>query len=255
MKLRVLGCAGGIGGRERFTTCLALDDDILLDAGTGIANLGLEELRRIRHVFLTHSHLDHVAGLALLADAAMIGNNGAGITVHATQPVIDILKKHLFNWHLWPDFGAIPDAQRPTLRWQTMAYGDTVALDGRLITPHAVNHMPGSSAWWVRNADGGFLFTGDMGSTPALWQVFAQEKLLRHVIVDCSFVNADRALADISLHFCPQTLMQDLRDMPPAPEILIYHLKPGQEDLIMGELAADGKRPFRAVRNGDIFEY
>ena len=61
MKLTVLGCAGGIGGRERLTTCLLLDDDILLDAGTGLATLDIDALAKIEHVFLTHTHLDHVA--------------------------------------------------------------------------------------------------------------------------------------------------------------------------------------------------
>ncbi len=254
MKMRVLGCAGGIGGRERLTTCLLVDDDILLDAGTGVASLELDELARIRHVFITHSHLDHVAGLALLVDAAQV-NKAGGITVHATQAVIDALKQHLFNWVLWPDFSVIPNEREPALRWQPIGHDATLEVDGRLITPFPVNHAPGSSAYWVRTANGGFLFTGDMGSTPALWDSLGKEKLLRQVIVDCSFVNEDRALAELSRHFCPQTLCDDIRDMPQSIEFLIYHLKPGQEELIMRELAQQGGRPFRAIRCGDVFEY
>ena len=87
MKLQVLGCAGGIGGRERFTTCLRIDEDILLDAGTGLASLDLEQLVKINHVFITHSHLDHVAGLALLVDSVM-GKRTEPIMVHATVKVI-----------------------------------------------------------------------------------------------------------------------------------------------------------------------
>jgi phosphoribosyl 1,2-cyclic phosphodiesterase len=41
----------------------------LLDAGTGIGDLALEDLRTIRHVFLTHAHLDHIAGLPMLVDS------------------------------------------------------------------------------------------------------------------------------------------------------------------------------------------
>lgn len=254
MRMRVLGCAGGIGGRERLTTCLMVDGDILLDAGTGISSLSLEELTQIRHVFLTHSHLDHVAGLALLVDAAQV-NKAGGITVYASPKVIDALKKHLFNWVLWPDFAAIPNEQAPAMRWQAIEQGATLEVDGRLITPWPVNHTAGSSAYWVRTDSGGFLFTGDMGSTPALWERVAGEALLRQVIVDCSFVNAERALADMSLHFCPQTLVDDIRALPLHIEFLIYHLKPGQEDLIMRELAEEGSRPFRAIRCGDVFEY
>jgi 3',5'-cyclic-nucleotide phosphodiesterase len=107
----------------------------------------------------------------------------------------------------------------------------------------------------VRNASGGFLFTGDMGSTPALWENVAREKPLNQVIVDCSFTNADCALAEMSLHFCPDTLCEEIRALPKEVEFLIYHLKPGQEDLIMRELAEEGSRPFRAIRCGDVLEY
>jgi phosphoribosyl 1,2-cyclic phosphodiesterase len=60
MKLRILGCSGGIGGVAR-TTSMLLDDNVLIDAGTGVGDLGLSELVRIDHVFVTHSHLDHIA--------------------------------------------------------------------------------------------------------------------------------------------------------------------------------------------------
>ncbi|TCS39130.1 beta-lactamase family protein [Paucimonas lemoignei] len=254
MKMRVLGCAGGIGGREKLTTCLMVDQDILLDAGTGVTSLDMEAMSQIRHIFITHSHLDHVAGLALLIDAVQINRTGT-VTVYATQKVIDALKKHLFNWVLWPDFTTIPNAQSPAMRWQAIDYGDTIELDGRLITPWAVKHTVGSAAYWVRNVRAGFLFTGDMGSTPELWENVAREKLLKQVIVDCSFSNADYALAETSLHFCPDMLCQEIRALPDDIEFLIYHLKPGQEELIMRELDTEGSRAFRAIRCGDVFEY
>lgn len=62
MKLRVLGCSGGIGGNLR-TTSMLLDHDVLIDAGTGVCDLGLHELSAIDHVFLTHSHLDHIVSV------------------------------------------------------------------------------------------------------------------------------------------------------------------------------------------------
>jgi ribonuclease BN (tRNA processing enzyme) len=61
MKLRILGCSGGIGGRHLRTTSFLLDHDILIDAGTAAADLSIAELAAIDHVFLTHTHLDHIA--------------------------------------------------------------------------------------------------------------------------------------------------------------------------------------------------
>src|SRR5690606_32229835 len=128
MKLQILGCAGGIGGRERMTTCMRVDDDVLLDAGTGLASLELAQLIAIDHVFLTHSHLDHVAGLAFLLDS-VLGERIDPVTVHASEKVIATLKHHLFNWHLWPDFAQIPGPEHPVLRWVPMRLGETVSLN------------------------------------------------------------------------------------------------------------------------------
>lgn len=255
MKLQVLGCAGGIGGRERFTTCLLVDDDILLDAGTGLTALDIDRLLRIDHVFISHCHLDHVAGLTLLLDAVQ-GKRAGPVTVHASEKVIAALKKHLFNWVLWPDFAAIPDSAHPTLRWQPVAPGATVQLGTRSLTAHPVNHTVGSSAWWVHDGSAGFLFTGDMAATPELWRALRDERKLRKVIVDCSFANADEKIAALSMHFCPRSLLDDIRDVASSVEFLIYHLKPGHEDLIMRELAADsGGRAFTALKCGDTFDF
>lgn len=255
MKLRILGCAGGIGGRERLTTSLLVDHDILLDAGTGLTSLDVDELVRIDHVFITHTHLDHVAGLALLLDAVQ-GRRSAPVTVHATEPVVTALKKFLFNWVLWPDFAVIPDTERPTLRWEVLPASGTVELGGRRLAAYPVNHMVGSSAYLVHGAGPGFLFTGDMGSTPALWPALERESGLEKVIVDCSFTNADVEIAEKSLHFCPRTLLDEIAHVPRTIEFLIYHLKPGYEDRIMQELQADsGGRTFTALKCGDIFDF
>ncbi|HYD94079.1 MAG TPA: 3',5'-cyclic-nucleotide phosphodiesterase [Noviherbaspirillum sp.] len=255
MKLQVLGCAGGIGGRERLTTSLLVDDDILLDAGTGLASLDIEQLIRIEHVFITHCHLDHVTGLALLVDAVQ-GKKSGPVTVHATETVIASLKKHLFNWVLWPDFAAIPNSEHPSLVWHAIAPGAAVTLGARSVKPHAVNHTAGSVAYMVDNARAGFLFSGDMSSTPELWSALREERKLTKVIVDCSFPNADMELAAKSMHFCPRALINDIHAVAHSIEFLIYHLKPGQEDRIMRELGEEGGgRAFRALKCGDIFNF
>jgi 3',5'-cyclic-nucleotide phosphodiesterase len=255
MKLQILGCAGGIGGRERMTTCMRIDDDLLLDAGTGLATLDLAQLTAIDHVFLTHSHLDHVAGLAFLLDSVLGERNGP-VTVHASETVIATLKKHLFNWHLWPDFAQIPDPGHPVLRWAPMRLGETVSLNGRNITSYRVDHTVETSAYWVHHDTAGFVFTGDMASSPAFWTRLAAEERLRAVIVDCSFPDEEAPLAALSKHFCPRALVDDIAHMPYTTRFLISHLKPGQEDRIINELRIhDDKRLFEPLRQGDVFEF
>ncbi|MGZ3236677.1 MAG: 3',5'-cyclic-nucleotide phosphodiesterase [Burkholderiaceae bacterium] len=255
MKLQVLGCSGGIGGREQLTTCMLLDHDILIDAGTGLSSLGMAELIKIDHVFISHSHLDHVTGLALLLDA-VLGKRSGPITVHASEKVIASLKQHMFNWLLWPDFAQIPTADDPILRWEPMQAGVTLDLGGRLITAHPVNHTVDAVGYWVHNNRKGFLFTGDLSTTPELWSKFMHEDKLEKVIVDCSFPNAELELANLSKHYCPQTLIDDIRPMAKSIEFLIYHLKPGQEEQIMEELSSEASdRILKALTRSDVFVF
>ena len=96
MKLRVLGCSGGIGGNLR-TTSFLLDHDVMIDAGTGMNELSLTELSVIDHVFITHSHLDHIACVPLMVDSVGFMRDHP-LTIYATAETLDILREHVFNW-------------------------------------------------------------------------------------------------------------------------------------------------------------
>src|SRR4051812_49592974 len=139
MKLRVLGCSGGIGGRHLRTTSFLLDGDVLIDAGTGVGDLTLAELSQIDHIFVTHSHLDHVASIPFLVDTVG-GMRSKPIVVHATRATIEILRNHLFNWAIWPDFTEIPSPEAPFLRYEELELGGSLELGGRRITAIPARH-------------------------------------------------------------------------------------------------------------------
>jgi cAMP phosphodiesterase len=84
-----------------------VDDDILIDAGSGVTRLSLEQLVAIDHVFITHSHLDHILALPLLLDSVG-GMRDHPVTVYALDAVIEILRQDIFNWRVWPDFTEVP---------------------------------------------------------------------------------------------------------------------------------------------------
>jgi 3',5'-cyclic-nucleotide phosphodiesterase len=254
VKLQVLGCAGGIGGLEQFTTCFLLDDDILIDAGSGLTKLSVERLSLIDHIFITHSHLDHVFGLAVLVDT-VLGRRNKPVIVHASEEVIATLNTHLFNWKLWPDFSVIPTPSNPILLWDIMPKSSSVEIDGRIIESHNVNHTVDAVGYWVHNPKRGFLFTGDMATTPELWSRFRNEEKLRQVIIDCSFPNTEIDIAQASKHYCPQTLIADVANMPASTQFLVTHLKPGQENLIMEELRTDTHHQYTALSSGTILEF
>ena len=105
MRVRILGCSGGIGG-GRHTTSMLIDDDCLIDAGSGVLRLGLDELARIDHVFLTHSHLDHIVELPFLADL-VVTQKSTPLKIYGLSSTLDDLRRYVFNDRVWPDFSAI----------------------------------------------------------------------------------------------------------------------------------------------------
>ena len=130
MRIRVLGCSGGIGAGSR-TSAMLVDNDVLIDAGTGIGDLSLEDIASIRHVFLTHAHLDHVAGLPMLVDSVFDEDFETPLTVYAREETLRAVQDHLFNGVIWPDFSRLPTPENPMLRWPVTSPGDTISIGHR----------------------------------------------------------------------------------------------------------------------------
>ena len=255
MKLRVLGCSGGIGGGHLRTTSLLVDPDILIDAGTGVADLSVAELAKIDHVFLTHTHLDHIACLPLMLDT-VADDRDRPLVVHAIPGIIEILKAHVFNWLIWPDFSAIPKPDAPFMRFSPIAPGELVTLGGRRITALPVDHTVPATAFRLDSGKASLVFSGDTGPCDAFWAAVNDIDNLRHLIIECAFPDSEAELARLSKHLCPSTLAAELGKLGRPCEIHITHLKPGQLELTMAEIerGLDRFRP-RMLYNDAVFEF
>ena len=254
MKIRVLGCSGGIGGRHLRTTALLVDHDILIDAGTGVEELSLAELRKIDHVFITHSHLDHVASLPMLVDT--VGETREKpVTVHATQETLAILKEHLFNWKIWPDFAVIPSAESPFMSYSTLHLDQTLVFGDRRITVLPANHTVPAVGYLLESAHGALAFSGDTGVNPELWPRLNKLRNLRYLVIETAFPDAQRQLALASKHLSPSMLAEELAQLEVKPEIFVTHLKPGRIEETMREIetVAAAYQP-RMLENNQIFD-
>ena len=254
MKLRILGCSGGISGDLR-TTSMLLDHDVLIDAGTGVGDLSIAELAQIDHVFVTHSHLDHVTSIPFMVDS--VGwMREQPITVHAIEPTLEILRQHLFNWKIWPDFTQIPDARKPFLRYQAVAMGKTVDISGRKLTPLPANHVVPAVGYRLDSGSASLVFTGDTTTHDPLWVEINKIDNLRYLIIETAFCNRERDLAIASKHLCPSMLADELAKLKRKAEVYITHLKPGEIELTMQEImeCAGTYRP-RMLENNQVFEF
>lgn len=255
MKLRVLGCSGGIGGRHLRTTSILVDHDILIDAGTGVTDLSVAEMAVIDHVFLTHTHLDHIASLPLMIDAVADRRNKP-LTVYGSEAVLTILRNHIFNWAIWPDFSELPSAEHPCLRYQAVEVGQTVTLDGRSITALPAEHTVPSVGYLLDSGAASLAFSGDTGSCEAFWRAVNRVQNLRYLVIECAFSNCEQHLAIISKHMYPDLLAAELRKLERACDIYITHLKPSQIELTMDEIESClGEFNPRMLQNNQIFEF
>lgn len=255
MKVRILGCSGGIGGRHLRTTALLVDNDVLIDAGTGVSDLSIAELAQIDHIFLTHTHLDHIACLPLMIDT--VGDmRSQPVTLHATAAVIEILRHHVFNWAVWPDFTEIPSPERPFMRFAAIETGIPVALGGRRIVPLPASHTVPANAFQLDSGKASLVFSGDTGPCPALWAAVNKIANLRTLIVETAFSNRERQLAVASKHLCPDMLKEELASLQREADLFITHLKPGQVELTMQEVEdCIGEFKPRMLQNNQVFEF
>jgi len=240
MQIKILGCSGGIGVGLR-TTSMLVDDDILIDAGSGVGDLAMDQLLLIDHIFITHSHLDHIAFIPLLLDTVM-GFRVKPVTVHATYETLLALREHIFNWTIWPDFNAIPDADEPFLQYSEIKPGLTLDLDGRKFTALPVNHAVPAVGFHVESDKCSLVYTGDTTVCDELWMALNKISNLKYLIIETAFSNGEYGLAQLSKHLCPSMLASELRKLDADKlkhhlEVYITHLKPGEGDFIMTEIA------------------
>ena len=258
MKVRVLGCSGGIGGRHLRTTSMLVDHDILIDAGTGVGELSLDELERIDHVFITHSHLDHIAALPLLIDTVADRREGP-VIVHATEATLELLKSHVFNWAIWPDFSEIAIRADAVMQYRTIEVGQQICLGGRTITAVPAVHTVPAVGYQLDSGAGSLVFTGDTTSNDDLWPLLNAVGNLRYLIIETAFSNEEEALATLSRHLCPTLLHAELAKLNRDAEVYITHLKPGQIERIMREIdaceAIGGRFKPQLLQNNQLFEF
>lgn len=253
MQVKILGCSGGIGGNLR-TTSLLVGDNVLLDAGTGVGDLSIEQLLQIDHIFITHSHLDHIASIPFLVDTVM-GIRTEPVIVHATAETLDVLKQHIFNWKVWPDFNKIPDEKSPLLQYSEVKLGVPVSIGNLEFTALPANHVVPAVGYRVDSGKNSLVFTGDTTTCDALWEQVNKIDNLKYLIIETAFSNGEIELAKLSKHLCPSLLAEELSKLTRPARVYITHLKPGEGETIMYEIEQSSLefKP-RVLQNSQVFK-
>lgn len=254
MRIRILGGHGGVAlGLQ--TTSFLIDDVLLIDAGAVASVLRIEEQIAIQHILISHSHLDHVKDLAFLCDNCF-GLRPNPFEVYSSELVRKIIKEHIFNETIWPDFSKLPNATKPTVRFHALPPEQKKMLGDYTVTPIPVQHPNEAMGFIVEKGDSCVLFTVDTGPTEKIWEWARKEKNLKAIFTEVSFPNHMQKVATLSDHHTPQSLGIEIEKMPKDIPIILTHLKPNYRAELKKEVAAlQNSRLIILEADGMIFDF
>ncbi len=255
MKFQVIGSSGGQVPGHNLSSYL-LNETLLIDAGPTTAVLDLEGQQKIRNILITHVHVDHIMGLATMADN-LFGHCKTTINVWGTGEVIASLKSSFFNDSIWPDFTRMTSDMQPwpVVTFHSMTEEKPTPIGESIVTMVRVNHVVPSSAFFIENDDKTLLHVGDTGPTERVWSLAKLRTNLRGVVLEASFPNRLQELADLSRHLTPQTLAKEVEKLGnPAVPILVTHLKPQYRDEIIKELEKIKGYRLKILEEGDSLQ-
>lgn len=241
MQITTLGASGGL--EQQGTSAFHLPPATLLDAGTGVAALPFKAMNAIRHILLTHAHIDHIASLPLLADTlfeTLVGRQEC-LTVFALPEVIGTLQQHIFNGQIWPDFTRLPSNADAVLRFSPLTYWEAITLPGAdeslSITPFPVTHGVPACGFLLEDGDSRIAYSGDTGLSDTTIGSLNRAGPLDILIIECGFANGYDNLASLAHHLTPNRLTALVNQLDTLPKALwISHLKPTQHRMITQEL-------------------
>lgn len=193
--------------------------------------------------FISHGHLDHLAGLIISSP------EDSHKPIYGTADTIGTLRQHYFNGKVWPNFTDAGsglrigtyrlNAPRPAQRFSIGLTG----LDG-VIYPLSHGGTPSSMILVSRNNES-FAFFGDTGpdqvekskNLETVWRVLGDEakaKRLKGIIIETSYPDG---VPDSKLfgHLTPEWLLKELKVFETASggagslkgvTVIISHVKP-----------------------------
>lgn len=235
MILKVQGCSGGIGGSTP-STCVQLTDTILIDAGSGLEQLSLDAMKAVDHILLTHAHMDHISALATFL-SNVIGYREQPVRVYALASSIEVLRKHIFNWQIWPDFTVLPNVDQPIIELIAVQPGKTFTIESYSVTPIAMEHTVPTIGFSIRTDQQHLIYCADTTYNANLIDALNQLPPADQLVIECSFPSSQHEMALLSKHLTPDLLKRFIDQLNALPtELLITHLKPNYEDVIRTEL-------------------
>jgi ribonuclease BN (tRNA processing enzyme) len=253
MRIEVLGASGGESPGRRLT-CLLINDQIALDAGSLTKGLELDRQARVGSILLTHSHLDHTTSIPFFIEN-VYGRRREAIDLHASRATIYALRRNLFNDASWPDFTRLPNHLLPAIQFREFESEVPLMIEGVRFTPIAMDHLVPTHGFLIEQGNSAVLWSSDTGPTERLWEIANRTPNLKALCVEVSFDSSMQRIADVSMHLTPRTLGVELGKLDREVPILLHHVKPQCAARIETEVAGWRRSDVDFLEQGRTYEW
>ena len=242
-------------GGEQYLTSYLINGRVAVDAGCAGFHGRARDQAKIRHVFVSHSHIDHIASLPVLVENAYDPARD-GLVIHGGEAVLDCLRRDFFNDRVWPDLSRPFEAGAPFFLFDLLRPGRPVEVEGLRITPVDVDHTVPTQGFLIDDGRSSVLIASDTGPTEAIWRLADRAENLRAVFLEASFPNAFRWLAALTKHLTPELLAAEMRKLRScSPRFLAVHIKAQHIEQVVAELAALALPNLEVARFGEMYTF
>ena len=247
--------AQGMATLEQRLTCFVIDDCVAVDAGSLAIALTNEQRSKVRDIIVTHPHMDHIASLPIFIDD-LFPSLQQPMRVHATPEVIELLERDVFNWNVYPRFSELKNNYGPVMEYVPIPRGKAFQVSHLDVIAVPVNHIVPTIGLVVTDGQKRVAFSSDTAETEEFWKIVNGLKELDALLIEASFPNRLAKLAQVSLHFTPASLGQELKKLSHnGMDIMAVHLKPSYRDEIIEQLNALNIPKLRVMEPGRVYEW
>jgi cAMP phosphodiesterase len=256
LHVQLLPTSLGDHSQNQSLTTFLVNETIAIDAGSLGFALSIDQLAKVGHVIITHSHLDHVASLPI-AIAEVFPRLKRPMRIYAIPQVLAAIQEHLLNGTIWPDFSQIKmlGSEQMSVVLVPIEPGETFEIDGVKFTPVLVNHEVPTTGLIAETPDATVVFTSDTCRTDAIWAAANRRSNLRAVFVDCSFPDEMEELAVLSGHLTPKLVAVEAGKLTQPAEIICVHIKPANRDAVLKQLASHHPRRIVPVEIAKTYKF
>ncbi len=237
-----------------FLSSYLIEEAVAIDAG-GLGFLGdLDAQSRIKHIFITHSHVDHIASLPIFLETVFESADHC-VTVHAGAETWASIQGDIFNDRVWPDFIALSEKGLPFVKKSIIEPGKPIVVEGLKLTPIPVDHVVPTLGFLIEGPGGTVAIPSDTGPTEDFWRHAAAAKDLKAVFLEVSFPDRMEGLARISKHLTPAMFAAEIRKLDADVPFVAVHIKPRFYGEVVDQILALGSDRIEIGRPGKSYTF